>query len=994
MKRIILILLVSCGILTLRAQDAGEILEQSRHLSDQGKYSEAVNLLQNYLVSSDKNDPYYTVALLHLGSVYMSMNDYKKAEHCYLEQKNIAEKIFDKNDRRYANSLSALGTLYSAIGDNVKAEYYFTEEKNIAEKVSGKESHDYASSLSRLGFLYLSMGNYAKAESVFLEAKNINKKIAGENSSDYANSLGALGSFYISAGDYSGAEACYSEATNIWEKVSGKESWFYANSLELLGSLHKIEGDFSKAETYFLEAKNIVARTSDKESWNYANSLNHLGALYASSGDYLKAEVYYSEAADIHKKIYGENHIQYAFALHISGTAYLGMNDYAKAEACFSKAVAIGKKTSGKEHPHYATLLQGLGMLYQYKGDDAKAESAFSEAASIYEKISGKTHPDYERSLNFLFGSYMAGKKYPKAITVRKELDQITVSKTEKNFTFMSESQRSAFWDQNKNNFEYGYSLTQAYPVTAAVALAYDNALFTKGLLLRTTNGIRDAVYSSNDSTLIRQYDRLKNLRQQLSILQSKEISDKNFIKTLEIAADSLDKALTSASETYRDTKVDISVKWKDIQANLRSDEIAVEFIRFRYCDEFRYYRENSHSDSILYCALVLKKDSKAPVWIPLCDEKQLQTLTERIGDIQEYTQALYADTKDAELYRLIWQPLEKELKDVRTVYYSPSGMLHQIAFAALSSGNATLSDKYDLRLVSSTREIVRLKKEKSGILPQGTAVVYGGLWYDADKDRLIAEAKKPNNPTLTLPQGEETRLITIADVLPKNQKRGQSWDYLEGTETEAKQICGSLKERNIPNRLYTETAGNEESFKRLSGTSTGIIHLATHGFFLEDVEDESNRDMMRTLGGNNRKAFENPLLRSGLLMAGANRTWTGEDIIEDIEDGILTADEIARMNLIKTRLVVLSACETGLGETKNAEGVFGLQRAFKLAGAETLVMSLWTVPDEATSELMSTFYKFWLSGKTKHEAFASAQKLVREKYKEPFYWAGFVMMD
>ena len=180
-----------------------------------------------------------------------------------------------------------------------------------------------------------------------------------------------------------------------------------------------------------------------------------------------------------------------------------------------------------------------------------------------------------------------------------------------------------------------------------------------------------------------------------------------------------------------------------------------------------------------------------------------------------------------------------------------------------------------------------------------------------------------------------------------------------------------------------------------MSGTPAGIIHLATHGFFLEDVEDdEDNRDVMRQLGGGSRRAVENPLLRSGLLMAGANRAWTGEDVIEGIEDGILTADEIAQMNLIKTQLVVLSACETGLGEAKSSEGVFGLQRAFKLAGVETLVMSLWQVPDNATAELMTGFYQLWLSGKTKQEAFATAQKKVREKYKEPYYWAGFVMMD
>jgi len=263
---------------------------------------------------------------------------------------------------------------------------------------------------------------------------------------------------------------------------------------------------------------------------------------------------------------------------------------------------------------------------------------------------------------------------------------------------------------------------------------------------------------------------------------------------------------------------------------------------------------------------------------------------------------------------------------------------------------------------------------------------VYCFLNYDADKDRLVAEARR-RSPAPTLSQ--------VAAVLPKTAQRGVSWGFLEGTEKEAEQICQYLNEQKIPNRLYRETAGNEESFKRLSGMPVGVIHLATHGFFLEDIKSEYSRNIVQQLGGGRDKAFENPLLRSGLIMSGANDQWLDKEVKQDgREDGILTADEIARLNLTKTRLVVLSACETGLGDVKNSEGVFGLQRAFKLAGVESLIMSLWKVPDAATSELMSTFYQEWLSGQTKQNAFKTAQQKVREKYQSPYYWAAFVMMD
>ena len=194
---------------------------------------------------------------------------------------------------------------------------------------------------------------------------------------------------------------------------------------------------------------------------------------------------------------------------------------------------------------------------------------------------------------------------------------------------------------------------------------------------------------------------------------------------------------------------------------------------------------------------------------------------------------------------------------------------------------------------------------------------------------------------------------------------------------------------------LYTRAKGNEESFKNLSAKKTPVIHLATHGFFWQNIEKNSEeRERLERLGGG-RKAFENPLLRSGLILAGGNKAWF-EKPVEGVEDGILFADEVAKMNLVGTELVVMSACETGLGTLNNSEGVFGLQRAFKLAGAQTLIMSLWEVDDDGTAFIMEEFYRNWLAGKNKQEAFKEAQRKLRKdsRYASPYYWAAFVIMD
>ena len=399
----------------------------------------------------------------------------------------------------------------------------------------------------------------------------------------------------------------------------------------------------------------------------------------------------------------------------------------------------------------------------------------------------------------------------------------------------------------------------------------------------------------------------------------------------------------------------DLSTTWHEVQKLLKPDEAVIEFVT--YCPD-----NTQQTGSVLYAALVLRPDMDTPVRIPLCEEKDLQALFDRTDNRfnvdRQKTYILY-NIYGNELYNLIWQPLEKELADVEHIYYSPVGLLHKIAFSALRAekNEKFLLDKYNLRLVLGTHEIVRLSNETTLSLLQDTVVVYGGLTYDTPFD---AE--------------RQSGLLG-------------AWQYLYSTKIETEEIIKLLESRHIPYKYYTEDQGTEESFKRLSGKNTALIHVSTHSYFLPDI--------IRRLGGDQ----ENLMLASALIMSGANNQWLAKEIIidEDREDGILTADEISRLNLKNTKLAVLAGSETGLGYVTD-EGVVGLQRAFKLAGVESLIMSLWEVSDTATQIMMIAFYENWLGGKTKQEAFRIAQKTVREyvefDYSSPYYWAAFVMMD
>ena len=186
--------------------------------------------------------------------------------------------------------------------------------------------------------------------------------------------------------------------------------------------------------------------------------------------------------------------------------------------------------------------------------------------------------------------------------------------------------------------------------------------------------------------------------------------------------------------------------------------------------------------------------------------------------------------------------------------------------------------------------------------------------------------------------------------------------------------------------------AANEESFKNLSGNSPDIIHLATHGFVIDNIEKATGNKFVASTNIYSYK--ESFMMWAGLLLAGANNLWTGQFAINNVEDGILTAEEISQLDLSNTKLVVMSACETGKGFVDPIDGIIGLQRAFKKAGAKTIVMSLWKVNDEATSLMMSSFYKYLIGGKERHEALELARRDVEKEYPDPFYWAGFIMLD
>ena len=949
------------------------------HYHDIGNYKKAekyyLEALEIRKSTIGINHPDYALSLNNLGAIYAENGNFTKAKECYLEAADIHYSIYGEFHLKYATSLNNLGSIYSDIGDYKQAEKYYLEALNIRKSVLGVNHPDYALSLNNLGSIYSDIGDYKQAEKYYLEALKIRKSVLGINHPDYALSLNNLGSYYLNVGDYAQAEKCYIEALEIRRLSLGVNHPDYAVSLHNLGTYYSDIGNYKKAETYYLEALEIRKASFGVNHPVYAISLSNLGTLYSEVGNSPKAEKYYLKALELYKSSIGTNNIEYAQLVDNVGGYYLSIKDYDKSKKFHNEALDIHKSIFGSNHPNYALSLNNLGVVYSYEKEYAIAEKYYLEALNIQKSVLGINHTHYVSSLDNVGKNYLEQGCPKKAFSYLALAFKIQKESFEASLNYMTEEERGAYWKTKQHRFNNLYP-TFAYKYhfskPSISTFAYDNELFRKGLLLPSSNIIRQSILESNDSILTEQWNELVGTKQVIMNLEEKEPTSTNLVHCKN-QADSLEKIITKSSAIFRETKQQQSITWDSIQQYLTPDEVAIE-----------YFIAPLNEDSTMYCALLLRHDSQYPELIPLCEEKEIVNCLSqnRTNDIYTF------DTNSKTIFNLIWDKILPQIHEGETIYFSPAGLLHQIAIENIPYDQThTMSDVYTMVRLSSTREIV--KKDKS--IKHHTATIYGGIFYDVDKTSLLAESRNYDTEDMFAYRSISSTLPNRGSVL-----------YLPGTKKEAESIHSLLNSNNITSTLYTSSKANEESFKSLSGKHRNILHIGTHGFYWEDSTARkqdyfSQRIQLQMLGDNQlQKPSIDPLTRCGLLFAGSNIALSGHsnDLPEGVQDGILTAKEISLMDLRDADLVVLSACETAKGDI-TSEGIFGLQRAFKMAGVQTIIMSLWKVNDQATQMLMTEFYTNWISkNQSKREAFKNAQNTVRAKFEEPEYWAGFILLD
>ncbi len=945
-------------------------------------YAEALNIRKKVLGTEH---PDYAINLGSLARLYDNMGNYNKAEPLYVEAMNIQKKVLGTEHPDYATSLNNLAFLYSNVGNYSKAEPLYVEAMTIWKKIGGAEHPYYASSLNNLGNLYERMGNYDKAESLLLEALNIRKKVLGAEHPYYASSLNNLAVFYISIGNFAKGELLLVEVRNILKKVLGVEHPNYASSLNNLAYLYQSMGNYAKAEPLLLEALNIRKKVLGSEHPDYATNLNNLGNLYERMINYAKAEIVYVEAMNIWKKTLKLEHPGYANILGNLAFLYDKSGNYNKAESLHLEALNIRKKALGSEHPDYATSLNNLAVLYHRIGKYVQAESLFTEAMTIFKKVLGEEHPNYAKNLNNLAGLYQSIGNYSKAEPLFIKSSALSFGHLLINFANLSESEKQNLLDNsgdiNDLTLSFQYIYKNITPSTAQ--FIFNQQLQFKSLILTDSRWLMEAIQKSNDSVILKTYENWLSIKKSLSRQFGLPLNQRSpELTAWEEQAEELEKQLNGLSASFREQQQTLRIKLKDVQNGLREKEACVEFVKFNLYNKKK-------TDSVLYGAFVITKYDSAPDFVPLFEERQLQQIWTTSGTTNEQkVKNLYRGSTEGsdagpeaamgkKVYRLVWQPLEPYLKGITKIAYAPAGLLYKIAFHALPVDSATaLMDKYTLRQYTSIREVA-LRSRTTGTQQPKQIVLFGNPDYARVNSSLITHNPQP-----------------VASSLYTPGTRGSysnTWSPLSGTAEEIKKIKLLFEQNKIHATQFVQQEASEEHLKALSGQSPQVLHIATHGFFLPQAEQKRKEPGM--LNENQYSFADNPLLRSGLVLAGANHAWSGNPPADGSEDGIVTAYEIAQLNLSNTELVVLSACETALGDIKGGEGVFGLQRAFKLAGVKKMIVSLWQVPDKETAELMTAFYNYWLKGQPIEQAFARAQSEMRKQYPA-FYWAAFVLVE
>ncbi len=795
----------------------------------------------------------------------------------------------------------------------------------------------------------------------------------------------------------------------------------YILFLEQAALIQFSNGDISNAKENYLKLNLIYGKQLPDKNEEYFLTKIMLGSCYFVSEQYVKAELYFHESIAYLKEHYGEKNDLYITSINGLFGSYVMTNKIQEASKIKNECFNLSEKYLGKTSKEYSNLLTVGAVYYNVIGELSNKSSnsdtlklsldyfnkSIELASERIKILSNQTV--FAKEIEELNGnialSYYFLKQYHKGLKFAELSNNPAVqtfyylnlnqnSKADSVFMTYIKSRNETFDKLNASlgnddqlllksrQFIYSniglmnYTKLRGYENQSLIDFCFSNWLTFNGSINNQYNDLRKLIGSSGDSHVFQKYSEFKSLKIELADLyQSAPDPSKN--KRIKFVEDSLMLIEQQLNEFYSLNKSNVVYSEIDIKNSLKDDEVFVEIVKVPTFD----FIKGKVIDSINYYVFIVQKEKNIPL---------KQIFIENGNDLEgkllkEYSKSTvgknieYRDI-DKTSYNAFWKPIADQIKDKKKIYVSMGGVYNNINIQTLYNPETSnyLFEEKDIQIVNSGRSFVQGRTKSAPTYSNNSATLIGFPNYN---DSLTAMAFSD-----MIGYSRDLNPSTI-DSLTRG---GFSLSNLPGTKTEVEAIEKSLSSNKWNVDLLTANQATETTLKK--SNSPRVLHIATHGYFMSDLEIEKDVDT-RLLGMERKNVIENPLLRSGLFFAGANQTLKGE-VIDNGDNGILTALEASFLNLQETELVVLSACETGRGEVKNGEGVYGLRKAFTDAGAQNIIMSLWKVDDKVTQEFMTTFYSNWLVDKsTIRVAFNKTQLEIKAKYPQPYYWGAFILV-
>ncbi|MCU0415805.1 MAG: CHAT domain-containing protein [Cytophagaceae bacterium] len=862
------------------------------------------------------------------------------------------------DNEEYAKVLETQARLYIIQGLYREAEKDLSKAFKLAKK--GSSVSKLSATIDEIAILYIHLGRFSETEKSLLSSIEVKEKRFGVSSRSLIQPLSQIAYLYYLTGDYSRAEKYAVRSMNISKQIFGENSIKYAECLKVLVNVKTAMGDYTSAQRGIQVVIDNYKKQYGENHISVATSLNELALIkYYNNGDKNQVEGLFKQSLQIIKNNLNDNNPIYADVLKNISLFYLETNKLQEADVSLEAANKIWVSKFGTSDRHAADYDYLKGMILYRSNKYSEANTYFIKSKNIYAATFSSKHPDYIKALAKSGQMYYIIKDYDNSI---KSYDEVILSYFEfinKQFTALSEREKSKSWNIIKNDFEFYYTLV--YKLGAQRPELVGNMLnmlmSTKAILLNSSIKIRERILNSGDEKLKDTYIQWTTKKELLTTaismdaeqLQANNINLDQLQKDIETLEKSLSESSELFSQAYEST---LRYDWKQLKTSLSAKEVAVEIIRYRYFS-------NKFTDSIIYSALVVTKDSKsAPDIVHFTNGKQMETRY-----LKYYRNAIKFNIDDVNTFDRYWASISTIIPSgTARIYVAPDGVYNQLNLETIKRPDGKyLLQQYQFVQIANTKDIL--------------------LDYNQKQKAIIGTKKTVDQIALF---GNPDFYYSVSSTIDSNFTK--QWGDLLGAENEVKNIYTLLTNQRVACQLYLNSKATEDKLKALQNPK--FLHIATHGYFLADVKQTEYESELTS------EVLSNPLYRSGVVLTNGGVVLGKNDISQiNSMDGVLTAYEAMNLNLDNTDVVILSACETGLGDVQSGEGVYGLQRSFIVAGAQNVIMSLFKVDDDVTQELMNKFYENWLTTKDKRLAFIEAKKFIYDKYKNPLYWGAFVMI-